>query len=82
MFHLSTEETLPTLVVGVFGLCAFGVVLFVWLVFVGFGFWVASPTNMQSFQSLFDDLGTPPAWRPHPWKRTPRLITLPRAMPK
>ena len=68
MSHLSTEETLPTLVVGVFGPVAFWGVLLAWLFCVGV-FWVASPTNMQSFQSFYDDLGTPPTWRPHSWKK-------------
>ena len=57
MFHLSTEETLPTLVVGVSGPCVFWGGFVCLFVCVG-AFWVASPTNMQSFQSFNDDLGT------------------------
>ena len=36
-------------------------------------------TNMQSFYPSHDDLGTPPTWRPHSWKKTERCsIDLPK----
>ena len=59
----------PHWLLGSFGAGAFWggfvglVVLFVLL------FRVASPTNMQSFQSFYDDLGAPPTWRPYSWKK-------------
>ena len=66
--HLSTVETLPTLVVGVLwrwcflGLfLGFGFCFCVW--FSGFRF--APLTNMQSFHPSHDDLGTLPTWRPY-----------------
>ena len=27
------------------------------------------PINMLCFLSFYDDLGTPPTWRPHSWKK-------------
>ena len=62
--HLSTAETLPTLGVGAFGFgCFWGVCV------CCLSFRVASPTNMQSFHPFYDDLGTPPTWRPYSWKK-------------
>ena len=79
MSHFSTEETLPTLVGGLWwwflflvGFCVLGFCL-VWV----FGFWVlfcvfwfSSPTNLQCLHTFYDDLGTPPTRRPHSWKKT------------
>ena len=64
--HLSTEETLPTLVLGSLVVALFGV----FLGGVCFLFLVCSPlTNMQSFHPSLDDLGTPSTRRPHSWKK-------------
>ena len=46
-----------------------GLVLGFCLVFWGWWFWFASPINMQCFLSFYDDLGTPPTWRPHSWEK-------------
>ena len=62
--------------------------LVVALVFVLFWVWVlglllavlvlvlcfASPINMLCFPSFYDDLGTPPTWRPHSWKKKRRSL--------
>ena len=74
-FTFSTEETLPTLVGGPFWWfwCLF------WVLFLGFCLgvlllvvWLVSPINLQCFLSFYDDLGTPPTWRPHSWKKFER----------
>ena len=36
-----------------------------------------SPINMQCFLSFYDDLGTPPTWRPHSWKKETEASGLP-----
>ena len=32
-------------------------------------FWLSSPTNLQCLHTFYDDLGLPPTWRPHSWKK-------------
>ena len=59
-----------------------GLVLLWWFVvfFLGLCFWlvvvfvfrVSLPINMQCFLPFYDDLGTPPTWRPHSWKKETR----------
>ena len=64
---LVQRKLCPHWVLGPLGLVVF------WCVFwVGCLFPVSccSPlTNMQSFHPSYDDLGTPPTWRPHSWKK-------------
>ena len=71
-FTFSTKETLPTLVGGPcwWFLCLFWVWfwVFVWVVCC-WCVWLVSPINLQCFLSFYDDLGTPPTWRPHSWKK-------------
>ena len=40
------------------------------------GFGLLSPINMQCFLSFYDDLGTPPTWRPHSWKKNCQQATV------
>ena len=73
-----TEETLPTLVVGVFVLLWFWggfVCLVVLLSVFGFLFFGLSPfSNTQSFHPSHDDLGTPPTRRPYSCKKYEKLL--------
>ena len=53
------------------GFCfLFGVGFLGFVLLFGFGvFGLLSPINMQCFLSFYDDLGTPPTWRPHSWEK-------------
>ena len=71
-FTFSTEETLLTLVGGpcwCFFCVCFGVGFGFLLVVLVLVFWLDSPVNLLCFLSFYDDLGTPPTWRPHSWKK-------------
>ena len=67
MFHTSH---LSTAHIGCWGLLVLVFRGRFWVLgFVRFlSFRVAPPTNKQSFHPFYDDLGTPPTWRPYSWK--------------